>query len=45
MRPVGIVPRRGFETAINLGTNEGYVAVTALDRHRRPLRASRVLAV
>jgi hypothetical protein len=45
VRTVGVVRRRGFETAINLGTNEGYVAVTALDRHRRPLRASAVVAV
>ena len=42
--PVGVVPRRGFETAINLGTGEGYVAVTALDAHRRALGASAVVA-
>jgi hypothetical protein len=41
---VGVVPKRGFETAINLGTGEGYVAVTALDRHRRPLRGSAIVA-
>ena len=44
MRTVGVVPRRGFETAINLGTGEGYVAVTGLDAHRRTLGASAVVA-
>jgi hypothetical protein len=44
MPTVGVVPRRGFETAINLGTSEGYVAVTALDTHRRALGASAVVA-
>lgn len=41
---VGVVPRRGFETAVNLGTGEGYVAVTALDAHRKALGASAVVA-
>jgi Arylsulfotransferase (ASST) len=45
LHPVGAVPRRGFETAINLGTNEGYVAVTALDAHGRVLGHSAVIAV
>jgi hypothetical protein len=44
IRTVGVVPRRGFETAINLGTGEGYVSVTALDAHRRALGASAVVA-
>jgi len=44
IRTVGVVPRRGFETAVNLGTGEGYVAVTALDAHRRALGASAVVA-
>jgi hypothetical protein len=39
------VPRRGFETAINLGTGQGYVAVTALDVHGHALGRSSVLAV
>jgi hypothetical protein len=42
---VGGVPRRGFETAIDLGTNEGYVGVTALDVDGRPLGRSAVVAV
>ena len=45
LRAVGTAPRRGFETAINLGTNEGYVAVSALDRHGRALGHSAVIAV
>lgn len=45
LRAVGGVPRRGFETAIDVGTNEGYVAVTALDVHGRPLGRSPVIAV
>jgi hypothetical protein len=45
LRPVGVAPRRGFETAVNLGTGEGYVAVTALDARRRPLGRSAVVAV
>ena len=45
LRPVGVVPRRGFETAVNLGTGEGFAAVTALDAHRRPLGASGIVAV
>jgi hypothetical protein len=45
LRTVGRTPRRGFETAINLGTSEGYVAVTALDAHGRALGRSAVVAV
>jgi hypothetical protein len=45
VRTVGTTPRRGFETAINLGTNEGYVAVTALDKRGRALGHSAVIAV
>jgi Arylsulfotransferase (ASST) len=45
LRAVGTTPRRGFETAINLATNEGYVAVTALDRHGRALGHSAVIAL
>jgi outer membrane protein assembly factor BamB len=45
LRPVGIVPRRGFETAVNLGTGEGYAAVTALDAHGRALGHSAVVAL
>ena len=45
LRAVGTAPRRGFETAINLGTNEGYVAVSALDRHGRALGHSAVIPV
>jgi hypothetical protein len=45
LRTVGATPRRGFETAINLGTNEGYAAVTAIDGHGRALGRSAVIAV
>jgi hypothetical protein len=45
LRPVGVVPRRGFETAVNLGTGEGYVAVTALGADRRVLGHSGTVAV
>jgi hypothetical protein len=45
LRTVGVTPRRGFETAINLGTSEGYVAVTALDARGHALGRSSVLAV
>jgi hypothetical protein len=45
LRAVGRTPRRGFETAINLGTNAGYVAVTALDKHGRELGRSAVVAL
>ncbi len=45
LRRVGVTPRRGFETAINLGTSEGYVALTALDAHGRVLGRSAVVAV
>jgi hypothetical protein len=45
LRRVGATPRRGFETAINLGTSEGYVAVTALDAHGRSLGRTSVVAV
>ena len=31
LRPVRTVSRRGFETAVTLGTNSGFVAVAALD--------------
>lgn len=45
LRRVGDVPRRGFETAINLGTGEGYVAVAALDRHGQELGRSPTIVV
>jgi hypothetical protein len=45
LRAVGAAPRRGFETAINLGTGQGYVAVTALNAHGRALGRSSVVAV
>lgn len=45
LRALGIVPKRGFETAINLGTGEGYAAVAALDAQGRELRHSGVIAV
>jgi arylsulfotransferase ASST len=45
LRARGVAPRRGFETAVNLGTSQGYVAVTALDARRRPLGRSAIVAV
>ena len=45
VRVVGATPRRGFETGINLGINEGYVAVTALDARGRALGHSAIVAV
>jgi hypothetical protein len=44
LRTVGVAPRRGFETAINLGTSQGYVAVIALDGHGHALARSSVVA-
>ncbi|HEX3830390.1 MAG TPA: arylsulfotransferase family protein [Solirubrobacteraceae bacterium] len=45
LRELGVVTRRGFETAIELGTGEGYAAVAALDAHGRELRRSETIAV
>jgi hypothetical protein len=44
LRPIGDVPKTGFETRIPLGTNNaGWIAVRALDRHRRSLGRSTAL--
>jgi Arylsulfotransferase (ASST) len=40
LQPVGIAQRKGFETAIQLGTASGYVAVTALGVAAQPLASS-----
>ena len=40
LQPVGVAPRRGFETAISLAAREGYARVTALDAGGRRLAAS-----
>jgi len=40
LRPVGSVPRSGFETAFAVPSVAGYVAVTALDSAGRPLATS-----
>jgi hypothetical protein len=45
LRRVGAVPRRGFETAVNLGTEHGYAAVVAIDAHGRVLRRSATVAI
>jgi hypothetical protein len=45
LRPVGVTPRRGFETAINLGTGHGYAAAVALDASGGVLARSPVVAV
>jgi hypothetical protein len=44
LRPIRDVPKTGFETRIPLGTsNAGWIAVRALDRHRRRLGRSTAL--
>jgi hypothetical protein len=43
LRPVGIAARQGFETAIPLRTNGGYLAVSALDRFGKRLATSPVV--
>lgn len=43
LRPLGIARRRGFETAIALGSREGYIAAVALDASGRPLASSRTI--
>jgi hypothetical protein len=45
LRPLGIAPRRGFETAIPLGVSPGYAAVSALDASGRALGSSRAIPV
>jgi Arylsulfotransferase (ASST) len=40
LRRVGVAPRRGFETTIQLAADEGYARVTALDARGRRLAAS-----
>ncbi len=40
LQPATVAPRRGFETAIALGSASGYVAVTALDASGRALGSS-----
>jgi len=43
LRPIGTIRRRGFETAISVDGNSGYVAVSALDARGRALGASRLV--
>jgi hypothetical protein len=45
LRGVRTFPRRGFETAIGLGSAEGWVAVTALDSAGRQLAESHPIRV
>jgi arylsulfotransferase ASST len=45
LRAVGTTPRRGFETAISLGTSEGYVAMTALNARGHALGRSAPISV
>jgi hypothetical protein len=45
LRSLATVARDGFETAIPLGTEEGYARVVALDAAGRQLRASDVIRV
>lgn len=43
LRPVRVVPKGGFETAIPLPSNTAWVAVRALDKHGRSLARSSVV--
>ena len=43
LRPLATVAKKGFETAIAVPHAPSKLAVTALDRHKRPIATSRVL--
>lgn len=43
LRPVGIAPRRGFETAIPLHRHHEYVSVTPIDHAGKRLKPSRTI--
>ena len=43
LKPLGQVPRNGFETAMMVRTSDPYVAVRAKDRSGRALGTSKVL--
>lgn len=45
LRPLGIAPRRGFETVIPVQASHRYASVTALDRIGRPLKRSPVVKI
>jgi hypothetical protein len=45
LRPFGVARRRGFETAIPLGSHDVYVAITALDSSGRELARSSAVRV
>jgi Arylsulfotransferase (ASST) len=45
LEPLGLARRQGFETAIPLGINPGYAAVSALDASGRELGASPTIRV
>jgi hypothetical protein len=40
LKPVGVLPRTGFETAVSLNTAHGHAAITALSSSGRPLGRS-----
>jgi hypothetical protein len=43
LRPLTVVPRKGFETAIPVRNAPAHIAVRALDAKRRPIGTSRVV--
>jgi hypothetical protein len=43
LRPIRVVPKGGFETAIPLPSNAAWVAVRALDKRGRSLARSTVV--
>ena len=43
LKPLTIAKRNGFETVISLRNAPAHIAVKALDAHRRPIAASRVV--
>ncbi len=45
LRRIGVVPRRGFETGVNLGAERGYAAVVAIGARGRKLGRSVTVAI
>lgn len=43
LRPIGLIHRHGFETAVRLNGDTGYVAASAIDAAGRTLRTSRTV--
>lgn len=45
LRPIGVLRRTGFETAVSLNTTHGYAAITALSSSGRPLGRSPTIRI